>query len=136
MIEQRQGRGCRRLIIGIVAVTGAMLLCISGVTVVLDNLCYQGLTQRLPIYPGSEIVFEEHSGLRPFGNGETLMIIEAPDDYVTVADWYSRNAAGAVRRMQQSGQQMLISLTSAQFSLIALEDKPGTQVTLNGVCAG
>ena len=134
MNETRRGFGCRRILIAVIALTVAMLLCIGVTTVALDSVCYQGLTQRLPIYPGSEIVFEEHSGLRPFGNGETLMIIEAPDDYETVNAWYTRNAGGATRRMQQNGQQMLITLTSSAYSLIALEDKPGTQVTLNGVC--
>jgi hypothetical protein len=134
MTEKYVHPGCRRFVIGIVAVTVTMLLCIGGVTVALDSLCYQGLTQRLPIYPGSNIVFEQHSGLRAFGNGETLMIIEAPDPYDTVSEWYSRNAGGVVRRMQQNGQQMLISLTSAQWSLSSLGDGKGTQVTLNGVC--
>jgi hypothetical protein len=30
----------------------------------------------------------------------------------------------------------LISLTSAQYSLVALEDNSGTQIALNGVCGG
>jgi hypothetical protein len=136
MDKQRWWVRWRTRILAVIAVPLVMLLCVGGVGLVLDGLCYAGLTQRLPIYPGATVVFEEHSGLRAFGSGETLMIIETSDPIDVVRDWYGRNAGGAVRRMKQNGQEVLISLTSAQYSLVALEDNSGTQIALNGVCGG
>ena len=126
----------RNRILAIVAVPVAMLLCLGVFSLTLDQLCYSGLTQRLPIYPGATVVFEEHNGLRAFGSGETLMLIETTDPVETVQEWYGRNAGGAVRRMRQQGQQVLISLTTVNYSVIALEDDSGAQVTLSGICGG
>lgn len=132
----RRTTGCRRRILAIAVVPLAVMLCIVIFMLTLDHLCYTGLSQRLPIYPGAEVVFEEHSGFRAFGSGETLMIIETADPIETVRDWYGRNAGGAVRRMVQQGQQVLVSMTTVNTSLIELEDEPGTQITLSGICGG
>ena len=126
----------RKRILAIIAIPAMVFLCIGGVALTLDHLCYTGLTQRLPIYPGAEVVFEEHNGLRAFGSGETLMIIETEDPIETVREWYGRNAGGVTRRMRQQGQQMLISLTNASYSMVTAADGNGTQITLSGVCGG
>lgn len=134
--ESRRVPRWRKRALAIVAVPVAMLLCLGAVALTLDQLCYTGLTQRLPQYPGATVVVERHNGLRAFGSGETVMVLETKDPIETVRDWYGRNAGGAVRRMQQQGQSMLIALTSANYSLYPLEDEPGTQIVLNGVCGG
>lgn len=126
----------RRRIIAIVVIPLVLLVCVGGVTLALDNLCYSGLTQRMPLYPNAEMVFEEHSGMRAFGMGETLIILETDDPIEIVRDWYGRNAGGAVRRMQQQGQRLLASMSQAEYSLITAADGTGTQITLSGVCGG
>lgn len=129
-------RRWRTRILAIVVIPLLLLVCIGGVTLALDHLCYSGLTQRLPLYPDAEITFERHSGMRAFGMGETLLILESADPIETVREWYGRAGGAAVRRMQQSGQRLLISMSQAEYSLITAEDGQGTQITLSGICGG
>ncbi|MBZ0304178.1 MAG: hypothetical protein K8J31_30865 [Anaerolineae bacterium] len=129
-------RRWRTRILAVVVIPLILVLCVGGATVALDSLCYSGLTQRLPLYPGAVVTFEKHNGLRRFGMGETLMILESADPIETVRDWYGRNAGAAVRRMQQDGQRLLISMSQAEYSVVTAEDGQGTQITLSGVCGG
>jgi hypothetical protein len=136
MAAQQTRSRWRGWILAVVAIPLVMLLCVGSTALVLDNLCYTALTLRLPIYPDAAVILEKHSGMRAFGMGETLMIIETDDPVETVRDWYGRTAGSAIRRMQQSGQQMLITLSDASYSVIEAEDGQGTQITLSGVCGG
>jgi hypothetical protein len=131
----RRGRWRRRLIV-LIAIPLVMLACVGITTFALDNLCYTALTQRLPIYPGATVTVERHNGLRAFGMGETIMVIETDDPLDTVRDWYGVNAGGAVRRMQQQGQMVLVNITETSYSATTAEDGTGTQVLLSGVCGG
>jgi hypothetical protein len=131
----RHGRW-RKRIIALIVIPLVMLACVGITVFTLDNLCYTGLSQRLPVYPGATVTFEKHSGPRAFGMGETVMIIETDDPLETVRDWYGVNAGGAVRRMQQQGQLVLVNMTEASYSATTAEDGTGTQVLLSGVCGG
>lgn len=113
-----------------------IVLCLLITVLTLDHLCYTGLSQRLPLYPGASVVFESHNGPRIFGMGQTLMILETDDPVETVREWYGINAGGATRRMQQSGQRLLIGIADASYSVITAEDGTGTQITLSGACGG
>lgn len=126
----------RKRLLALLVVPLVVLLCVLVTFVGVDSLCYSGLTQRLPIYPGATVTLERHSGLRAFGMGETILILETDDTLETVRDWYGRNAGGVVRRMQQQGQMILINITEVNYSAVTAEDGTGTQVLLSGVCGG
>ena len=134
-MSARLGRR-RKRIITLIAIPLVMLACVSVTLLTLDNLCYTGLSQRLPVYPGATVTVERHNGLRAFGMGETIMVIETDDPLETVRDWYGVNAGGAVRRMQQQGQMILVNITETSYSATTAEDGTGTQVLLSGVCGG
>lgn len=134
-MTRRRGRWSKGLI-ALIAIPLVMLACVTITLLTLDNLCYTGLTQRLPIYPGATVVVERYNGFRAFGMGETIILIETEDPLETVRDWYGRNAGGAVRRMQQQGQMVLVNMTETSYSATTAEDGTGTQVLLSGVCGG
>lgn len=110
--------------------------CSAVTTLALDALCYNVLSQRLPIYPGAEITLERYSFLRRFGMGETIMILESADEYETVRNWYSRASASLSMRVRQDNTLTLFySFTRAAASVTRAEDGTGSQIVLSGACA-
>lgn len=124
------GFGCLLVIILIVICTGT-------ITLALDNICYAGLTQRIPIYPGAEIVNEEHNMFRQFGMGNTTITLITPDDPDTVRSWYaSRNGTWLRQNLQSSdpGARLLRTFSQYQFDVTEAPNGEGSQVILFGTC--
>ncbi len=122
--------GCLLVII-LIAICGGTL------TFAMDTMCYAGLTQRMPIYPGAEIVNEEHNMFRSFGMGNTTLTLFTPDDPETVRAWYAvRNGAWLRQSLQSTdaGARMLRTFSQYQFDVTESPSGEGSQVILFGTC--
>ncbi len=128
-------RNWRKALLSIFTVPLVMLLCISITVVGLDSLCYSVNSGLLPQYPEATIVFEQHSFLRAFGMGETVMVLETADDVETVREWQARKFASISRAAVQGTGRVAFNMTDANYAVIALEDRPGSQITLTAACA-
>ncbi|MBZ0287164.1 MAG: hypothetical protein K8I30_06075 [Anaerolineae bacterium] len=128
-----QPRGCRRTLLSMVVIVGAIVLCIGGITLGLDGMCVASIGPRAPLYPGATVTSERHTLLRTFGMGETVMILYSPDDSKTVNDWYARTVGGVLR---DNMQRSIRVYGSANYSVTTAEDGTGSQIILYSTCGG
>jgi hypothetical protein len=127
------GYGCnRRFFAGCGMILLAMGLCFSTVILALDGTCASSLTQRLPIYPGADVVSSQHSFLRPFGVGVTVIILYSPDPPDTVRSWYARTIGAYLR--EQAARGGGIGIASTDWTVGRAEDGVGSQIILYGSC--
>ena len=119
---------------GCLVIVLAVVLCGGGATLVVDQLCYSTLSNRLPIYPDAEIRVERHNFFRAFGMGETYVELYTPDDGDTVGRWYGETAARYSRQAVQRND-FTYRLASAERSFRRAEDEVGTFIQLYGACA-
>ena len=129
-MEERP-RGCRRTLLSMVFIIGAIVLCIGTVTLAIDGSCVASIGPRAPLYPGATVSSERHTLLRPFGMGETVMILYSADDSKTVNDWYARTV-GAVMRANM--QHKVRVYGSANYTVTTGEDGTGSQIILYSYC--
>lgn len=129
--------GCSsRALLGFFAIILAICGCISSLTLVVDSGCYNSMVKKIPIYPNSQVVREQHNFLQAFGSGETLMILETDDPPSVVRDWYGKTVGAAYKAAQDgTGGDPFFYFANARYSIAALEDGSGTQIVLSGVCA-
>ncbi len=122
-----------RAILIVVLLIGA---CTTVTTLGLDAMCYNDLSQRLPIYPGARITLERYSFLRRYGMGETLIILDSDDPEATVRDWYGREQGRVAQRIRQDGNlRLFYGFSNATASVTTAEDGTGSQIILSGTCA-
>lgn len=128
-------RNWRKALLSLAVIPLVMLLCISGTVLGLDSLCYSTTSRLLPAYPGAEVVLERYNFLRAFGIGETIMVLETGDDLEIVREWQARQYASVARAAAQGTGRIAFNMTDANYEVTALEDRPGSQITLSSVCA-
>ena len=121
--------GCSgKALLATLGIIVAMLLC-GGVTLLaMDSVCWNGLSQKLPIYPASTVTFERHNFLRPFGMGTTVMILESDDPVETVRDWYGR-AIGASSKAAKERNDRFYYIPIGRTSVTRAEDGSGAQTS-------
>jgi len=122
---------------GCLLVIVLIMICAGTITFTLDNVCYAGLTQRMPIYPGAEIVNEEHNMFRQFGMGNTTLTLITPDDQDTVRAWYAGRNGTWLRQSLQSDDpsaRLLRTFSQYQFDVSEAPGGVGSQVILFGTC--
>ncbi len=129
-------RNWGRFLLSILIIPLVLSVCISVSVIGMDSLCYSTNSQLLPQYPEATIVFEQHSFLRAFGMGDTVMILETDDELETVREWQARKFGSVARAAAQGSGRIAFSMTDANYSVIALDDRPGSQITLSSACAG
>lgn len=83
-----QGHRARGCLATMLLILVGLLGCIGSLYVLADNSCVNAANVWLPDYPGSRLVSEEYSWLRPFGVGETSRLLITPDDPDQVRRWY------------------------------------------------
>ena len=126
--------GCRR---GLLVTLGVILLVMtcSGVTVgALDILCHNIMTERLPLYAGAEITFENHSFIRSFGMGDTVIILESDEPSEVVREWYARTVAARKKDAREAGDMAFFSLSKTAVSVTSRADGTGSLIILSGSC--
>src|SRR3954464_6556174 len=102
-MDERESPGCRRMLVGTLAVMLAIVLCITTVVIGVDRSCISDLGPRLPIYPNTTIKLQQHNFLTQFGMGESVMILHSDDPVETVRDWYSKTVGAIVYADVQKG---------------------------------
>ena len=127
-------RGC----LGCLMIIAAMLVCGSGIYFAIDRVCYAGLTQRVPVYPGATAISMQHNMLFEWGMGTTVGIYESDDDQETVRRWYANNLRSFTQNVATNPSPMVqaqVRLTQARFDVTEAEDSTGSQIILFGQCA-
>jgi|FLYN01.1.fsa_nt_gi hypothetical protein len=110
--------------------------CSLAMTLAIDSMCYNVLSQRLPLYPDAHITFERYSFLRRYGMGGTLLILDSDDSPDVVQAWYGRESGQAAREAQQRGVlRGFYGFARADWSVARAEDGTGSQIILSGACA-
>lgn len=125
----REPVGCKGILISMLVIFGIIAGIAGVVTFALDQGCYYDLTQRLPLYPGAEVVTTYYNMFRPWGMGDTRYILKSSDDTLVVRNWYARNTgADAVERARGGGR-----VGNADWEVWRDTDG-GTLISLHGAC--
>ena len=66
---------------------GGSVLCMGLFVLGIDQVCYNDVVHRQPIYPGAEVIETEYSFLRARAIGSTKLVLSTPDDIETVRQW-------------------------------------------------
>lgn len=119
------------MVIGTGVVLVVMTLCVVVTTLVLDDACSADMTERLPLYPGATVTFQQHNFLRQFGMGESVMILHTDDEVAVVRAWYSKAMGEIYSRMQRAN---LRRFGQTNYTVGADESGSGTQIILYGRC--
>lgn len=95
---------------------------------VIDRQCAADIERWLPLYPGAEVVSEQHTFLRARGMGETALTLHTPDGRQAVNRWYQDNT---------QRQAELDPNRGAATNRLRLADAPGggTLIHLDSECA-
>lgn len=130
-LQKRSGLlGCVGLLVMLVA-------CLAITTFAVDRVCYEGLSRRLPIYPGAEIVFRTHNLFNEFGMGNTVITLYSPDPPDVVRAWYARESGAYLREALQSSDPIIQAsrrIAQGDWSVAPAEDGVGSQIILFGTC--
>jgi hypothetical protein len=123
----RQHRWWRTPLVMLVIVIGTFA-CLGALVLFVDTTCANEAATWIPLYPDAEIVRVNHTGMRPFGMGSTVMQLYTPDDIMAVRTFYREQRAGLDPAKANSGlASMLFNLQEA--------DGGGTQIVLTSECA-
>jgi hypothetical protein len=128
------GGSSRKTALGCLILLGLMLSCGSITVVSLDVVCHGALTQRLPLYPGAEVAHERYNMIRPFGMGETYVMLRTTDASDDVRQWYARTVAAYVRDRALSGGDVGYRISSSRWQVRRSDDQGATEVVLHGTC--
>jgi hypothetical protein len=120
-------KGCASSSLGGCLVLFAVIIVfISGFTLAIDQICYGEMRRFMETYPGAETRLIRNNFLRPYGIGETVVILNSEDDAITVRGWYGRLTGEELR----AGRV----LSRVSFDVTSLDDG-GSQIILLGHCA-
>jgi len=103
------------------------LICVLVLGVTIDGVCAREAAELIPIYPNSTLVRESYTLVRPFGMGDTVMVLETDDPQREVLQWYID-----VRKKAPSNPQALAVLN---FDIRPREDGTGARILLTSDCA-
>lgn len=123
--------------LGCLAVVVVLLLSLGGVFLAADAICYAGLTQRMPTYPGARVVLRSHNWLREYGMGVTVLAFESADPPDVVRAFYGRAQGEYARRSLEFTNpidRLAASMTRAAYDVVRQEDGSGSQIILYGYC--
>jgi hypothetical protein len=131
-----RGYGCSgRILLSFLAIIFAIVSCIGTLTFLFDNACYNSMSKKIPIYPNARITLSQHNFIRPFGMGETLIMLDSDDPPDVVREWYGRTVGEAYRAVQAGSNDPFFYMANARYSISGATDGTGTQIILSGVCA-
>lgn len=88
-------RGC---LVSWLAIAFGVFLCSGTIYVASDVSCASNAHLWLVDYPGSQLVSQEHSFIRPWGIGETTRVLLSPDPPRDVRMWYNRRDSDLARQ--------------------------------------
>jgi len=127
---ERQPRGCKQSLLSFLAIIGAIVVCIGGVTLGLDGACVADIAPRMVYYPGATFVSENHTFFREFGMGETGIILHSDDDPDKVRSWYAVTISAILQKRGSAG-----TFGSVKWLVQAGDDGKGSDIALYSKCA-
>ena len=117
-------------------IVGLFGSCAVVSTLAMDTICYNTLSQRLPVYPGATITVERYSFMRRYGMGETILVLNSDDATDTVREWYGHERGRLAQQIRRDRTMNLFyGFTTAVSSVTTAEDGTGSQIVLSGACA-
>lgn len=121
-------RGC--LLFLVISLIG-VFLCVIVVYAGAEYACERDAKRWLVDYPGSQLVEEEYSWLRPFGIGRTVRTLYTTDARVDVSRWYTEHSI----ELDQEGKSLEDSYPTMRWRLTNVPDDGGTSIQLFSECA-
>lgn len=118
--------GCLVIVLGIFG-------CLSLTAFTLDRLCYDVLSQRLPLYPNAEVTRRTHNFLSEFGMGITSLSLRSLDDPEVVRTWYAQQIGAYLRRSLEQPPPLL-RVARADWDVTRHPEGTGSQILLFGTC--
>jgi len=103
------------------------LICVLTLSVTIDSVCAREASEQIPPYPNSTVIRQSHTLFRPFGMGETVMVLETDDDQRDVLKWYTEIRQQAVSNYQ--------GLSVLNFNVSPRESGDGARIVLTSDCA-
>lgn len=119
-------RGCLLIMVCVFMCSGVSFFAV-------DQLCQNGLRPQLPLYPGAQVVYDEHNFVNRFGMGITTVLLHTPDDEQVVNAWYGRTIGATMREALKNGSGG--GWGQASYTVEASADGSGSDITLYGKCA-
>ncbi|MEP7292716.1 MAG: hypothetical protein ABI835_13120 [Chloroflexota bacterium] len=116
----------RGIFSGLVIVTLAVILSVSGLAVVLNNNCQRAFWDGLAVYPSAEKTSEESVFL-----GIQRAVYHSPDSVEAVEAWYTTADAARMRNAVLSGN---FRNTEQQNWIIDPDAQGGSIITLKTTC--
>jgi len=127
---ERQPRGCRRSLLSLVGIVGAIILCVGGTTLGLDGACVADVAPRMVFYPGAKVVSENYTFFREFGMGETGIVLHSDDDPEKVRSWYAVTISDILKQRGSAG-----TFGAVKWLVQASDDGKGSDIALYSKCA-
>ncbi|MFP4322930.1 MAG: hypothetical protein ACLFTK_10800 [Anaerolineales bacterium] len=127
--ETPSGGGWRRSLRSCAVFGLTFFVFFGGGTVFIDQTCISQTRTYMPLYPNAEVVSEEYTYFRPFGIGETRVIMRTADAEGAVRRWYREIRREAYR---ETGEGMP-GLAQIRMGVIEA-DESGTTLSLNSFC--
>ena len=121
-------KGC--LLFLLISIMG-VFLCMVTVYAGVEYSCQRDATQWLVDYPGSELVEEEYSWLRPFGIGRTVRTLYSIDARTDVNRWYSQYRL----ELDREGKVLNDGFATMRWQIANASDGEGTSIRLSSECA-
>lgn len=126
-MEDRPQSIWRNTIILFGSATLGILLCLFALGVSIDMVCVRDANDMIPIYPNSTLISQSYTMFRPFGLGDTVVVLETDDAERDVLEWY-----GDIRTQNMTSYQ---SLAEMRFSVGPRADGAGARIVLTSDCA-
>jgi len=127
---ERQPRGCKRSLLSVFVIIGAIILCVGGTTLGLDGICVADVAPRMVYYPGATVISENHTFFREFGMGETGIVLHSDDDPEKVRSWYAVTISDILKQRGSGG-----TFGAVKWLVQAGEDGKGSDIALYSKCA-
>jgi hypothetical protein len=124
----------KRTFLGCFVIMGLVALCSTVTTLTLDRLCYNTLSQTLPLYPNAQVQVDRHNLFTSRGMGETYIQMYSPDPPDVVSRWYGETV-GPYQRAAIRSHDPSYRLGRVERSISRAEDGTGSLIQLHGVCA-
>ncbi len=129
-MSERQPRGCKRSLLSVLGIIGAIILCVGGTTLGLDGACVADVGPRMVIYPGATVISRNHTFFQDFGMGETGIVLHSEDDPEKVRSWYAVTISDVLRKRGSAG-----TFGKVKWQVERASDGTGSDIALYSQCA-
>jgi hypothetical protein len=131
---ERSSGYTKRTFLGCLVILGLVVLCSGVTTLTLDRLCYNTLSQTLPLYPNAQVQVDRHNMFTSRGMGETYLQLYSPDPPDVVSRWYGETVGPYLWAAIRSND-LSYRLGRVERHVSRAEDGVGSMIQLHGVCA-